>query len=82
MHGLIAMTDQLWMTVGILVVEIALFLACLVQVRKPIDPLKPRMLPYNIIMIFLTVAIFATVAHIISLLTGHQLAPRRGKGMR
>lgn len=76
------MTDQLWYTCAFLAVEIGLFLACLIQVRKPIDPLKPRMLPYNIIMIFLTVAIFATIAHIISLLTGHQLMPRRGKGMR
>ncbi|MGE3477267.1 MAG: hypothetical protein AB7H70_15800 [Rhodospirillaceae bacterium] len=76
------MTEQLWITAAFLIVEIALFLVCLIQVRKPIDPLKPRMLPYNIIMIFLTVAIFATTAHIISLVTGHQLAPRRGKGMR
>ncbi|MGE3335106.1 MAG: hypothetical protein AB7I36_15790 [Rhodospirillaceae bacterium] len=76
------MSNDLWLTVAALAAEIVLFLFCLVQVRKPIDPLKPRLLPYNVIMIFLTVAIFATIAHIVSLLTGHQLAPRRGKGMR
>jgi hypothetical protein len=76
------MSDQLLITIAVLAAEVVLFLVCLVQVRKPIDPLKPRLLPYNIIMILLTVAIFATIAHIVSLLTGHQLAPRRSKGMR
>lgn len=76
------MTTQLAITLVILAAEIGLFLFCLVRVRQPVDPLRPRLLPYNVIMIFLTVAIFATLAHIISLVTGHQLAPRRGKGMR
>ena len=76
------MTTQLAITLLILAAEVALFLVCLVRVRKPVDPLRPRLIPYNVVMIFLTVAIFATLAHVISLLTGHQLEPRRGKGMR
>lgn len=76
------MNDQLMLTLLVLAVEIGLFLVCLVRARRPIDPLRPRLLPYNVIMIFLAVAIFATLAHVISLLTGHQLMPRRGKGIR
>jgi hypothetical protein len=76
------MSSQLLTTLLFLGVEVALFVVCLMQARKPVDPLRPRLLPYNVIMILLAVAIFATLAHVISLLTGQQLAPRRGKGMR
>ncbi len=76
------MNDQLLLTLLVLALEVGLFLVCVVRARRPIDPLRPRLLPYNVIMIFLAVAIFATLAHVISLLTGHQLMPRRGKGMR
>lgn len=69
-------------TLAVLAVELALFLVCLYRARQPVDPLRPRLLPYNLIMIFLAVAIFATLAHIVSLYTGQQLMPRRGKGMR
>lgn len=76
------MTSQLTITLLVLAVEVALFLVCFLQVRRPVDPLRPRMLPYNVIMILLAVAIFATLAHVVSLLSGQQLMPRRGKGMR
>ncbi|MGE4065105.1 MAG: hypothetical protein AB7E79_17200 [Rhodospirillaceae bacterium] len=75
-------SDSLAITILLLLAEIAIFVFCLFRVRKPVDPLRPRIVPYNLIMIFLAVAIFATLAHAISLVTGHQLTPRRGKGMR
>ena len=76
------MTSSLTITLIILAAEVALFILCLIRVRRPVDPLRPRLIPYNVIMILLTVAIFATLAHVISLMTGNQLMPRRGKGMR
>lgn len=76
------MSDQLMLTLLVLAAEVVLFAVCTIRARRPIDPLRPRMVPYNAVMIILAVAIMATVAHIISLLTGHQLMPRRGKGMR
>lgn len=76
------MTNSMMITLLVLAAEIGLFIFCIIRTRRPIDPLKPRMIPYNLILIFLTVAIFATLAHIISLLTGHQLMPRQKKGMR
>lgn len=76
------MTQQMIITIAVLAAEVALFVVCLMRVRKPVDPLRPRLLPYNLIMILLAVAIMATIAHIISLSTGQQLMPRRGKGMR
>ncbi len=76
------MSHELIITLLVLAAEVTLFALCIVGARRPIDPLKPRLIPYNIIMIFLAIAIFATAAHVISLLTGQQLAPRRPKGMR
>jgi hypothetical protein len=76
------MFDSLTLTLLVLAGEGAVFLLCLYRVRQPIDPLRPRLVPYNIIMILLAVAMMATAAHVISLLSGHQLMPRRSKGMR
>jgi len=73
---------SLQITIAVLVVEIALFGLCVRAARRPIDPLRPRLIPYNVIMLALFVAILATTAHVISLMTGNQLMPRRGKGMR
>ena len=73
---------SLQITISALVVEITLFVLCVLAARRPIDALRPRMIPYNFIMIALFVAMLATTAHIISLMTGNQLMPRRGKGMR
>ncbi len=76
------MTDSLIITLLVLAAEIALFLFCLYRVRQPIDPLRPRLVSYNAIMVFLAVAIMATLAHIISLVSGHQLMPRQRRGIR
>lgn len=77
-----AVIIDLIVTGTILLVEIALVLFCYIQTKKPVDPLKPRLIPYPLLMIVLVAAILATVAHIVSLLTGQQVQPRRPKGMR
>ncbi len=76
------MTDGFIITLLVLAAEIALFAFCLHRARQPIDPLRPRLVSYNAIMVFLAVAIMATLAHIISLVSGHQLMPRQRRGMR
>ena len=71
-------------TLLLLVAEVVVLYICRRQLRKPIDPLKPRMVPYGAIMIFVTLGIFVTIAHSISLVTGEQVKPRnkmfRGMG--
>jgi heme/copper-type cytochrome/quinol oxidase subunit 2 len=69
-------------TVIVLLVELALFAFCYFQSKKPVDPLKPRIIPYALIMVVLAAAILATLAHIVSVVTGQQVEPRRPKGMR
>lgn len=80
------MTDavkiELAITVAILLVEIVLIAICYIQTLKPADPLKPRLLPYGFLMIVLIAVLLATLAHIVSLVTGQQVQPRRPKGMR
>ncbi len=75
-------STQLIVTVIILLVEFALFGICYVQSKKPADPLKPRLIPYALIMVILSAVILATLAHIVSVVTGEQVQPRRPKGMR
>ncbi|MBD24607.1 MAG: hypothetical protein CMG46_06335 [Candidatus Marinimicrobia bacterium] len=75
-------STQLIITVAALLAEIALFAFCYFQSKKPADPLKPRMIPYALIMVILSAVILATLAHIVSLVTGSQVQPRRPKGMR
>lgn len=67
---------SLVITLVLLVAEIALIIFCRLQLKKPVDPLKPRLVPYGAIMMFTTLAIFVTIAHSISLVTGEQLKPR------
>jgi ABC-type transport system involved in multi-copper enzyme maturation permease subunit len=69
-------------TLAILVAEIGLLLFCFFQSRKPPIPGKVRVFPYTLAIIVLTLLVFLTVAHLISLLTGTQLQPKRPKGMR
>ena len=75
-------STELIITVAVLLAEIALFAFCYFQSKKPADPLKPRMIPYALIMVILSAVILATLAHIVSLVTGSQVQPRRPKGMR
>ena len=72
---------ELTITFLALVIELALFLFCRAQLRRPVDVTRPRLIPYNAVMIVVGLAALATLAHLISLLTGHQIAPRRPRGM-
>ncbi len=63
-------------TLLLLVAQIVILYFCRVQLKKPADPLKPRMLPYGVIMLFAMLGIFVTLAHSISIVTGEQVKPR------
>ena len=76
------MPTELIISVILLVCEVALLAFFLIQSRRPTIPGKVRVFPYGPAIIFTTVAILLTCAHIISLLTGTQLQPKRPKGMR
>lgn len=68
-------------TIGLLVVELVLLGICIWQDRKPADPMKPRLLPYRLMMLVLVVIGLATAAHIVALLTGNPVMPRRKMGI-
>jgi hypothetical protein len=75
-------TTELALSIGALVAELALLAYFWVQSRKPPDPARIRVFPYNVAIIVVTLLIFLTLAHIVSLVTGTQVQPRRPKGMR
>ena len=68
-------------TIGLFVVELLLLGICIWQERKPVDLLKPRLLPYRLFMLILVVMSLATAAHIVALVTGNPVMPRRKMGM-
>jgi hypothetical protein len=67
-------------TIGALAVQLVLLAICFWQDRKPVNPAKPRMLPYRLFMLVLLVSSLATLAHLIALLTGNPIEPRRRRG--
>ncbi len=72
---------SLTITIGLLVGQLAFLLFCLVQARKPIDPLKPKLLPYRLLILVLVVTSLATIAHLMAVVTGTPVVPRRKMGM-
>ena len=72
---------ELAITVAFMVVEVGLFALCYYRAKQPPDPLNPRILNYGLVMIFLALIFFATLAHAVSILTGTQVKPRRRRGM-
>jgi hypothetical protein len=70
------MDDELLVTLGALVLEFAFFFWCYIKAKQPINPLRPRLFPYALAMIFLGLAIFVTTAHSISVATGHRIEGR------
>jgi hypothetical protein len=75
------MNSELLITIGVLVVELLILGLCYIRAKQPPNPLKPRILPYGLIMIFLGLAVFVTTAHVISVTTGHRLeAKNKMKG--
>ncbi|MDX2223111.1 MAG: hypothetical protein SFV21_10200 [Rhodospirillaceae bacterium] len=75
------MSPEMMISLGLLVLEAGLIALCILDQRKPPDPLKPRLLPTKWILPILVVAFLATLAHVLTLLTGQQVQPRRMKGM-
>ena len=77
------MTNQieLGITIGILLIELALFAFCYHQAKQPPNPAKPRLINYGLIMLLLTLLFLATLAHVVSLVTGKQVEPRRRRGL-
>jgi hypothetical protein len=76
------MNSGLIITLAVLAAEIGLLLLCRRQLKRPVNPMKPKLLPYGALMIFLALGIFVTLAHTISLVTGVTLAPKTSKMMR
>lgn len=68
-------------TIGVLVAQLLLLGLCFWQDRKPVNPAKPRLLPYRLVGLLLIVTCLATLAHLIALVTGSPVAPRRRMGM-
>ncbi len=69
------------LTLALLAGEVVLFGLCYWQERKPVNPSKPRLLPYRLIMLGLVVIFLATLAHAVALATGTPVQPRRKMGM-
>ena len=70
------MNVELLITIGVLLIEIAVFVLCTVLSGRPPDPNRPRLFPYALTMIMLALAIFVTVAHTMSVVTGHRIEGR------
>jgi hypothetical protein len=72
---------ELAITISILVLEIGLFALCYYRAKQPPDPLNPRILNYGLLMVLMALIFLATLAHVITLLTGTQVQPRRRRGL-
>jgi hypothetical protein len=70
------MNQELIITLAVLLFEIVLFGICYLRAKQPPNPAKPRLLPYGLIMMFLFLAGFVTVAHTIGVITGHRIEAR------
>lgn len=78
------MLDSIWVTAGFLAADIIAIFLLLRHLRRPVDARRISMIPrsmLNLAILILIVTAFAIAAHIVSLLTGEQLKPRRPKGM-
>jgi len=75
-------SSDLALSAGLLVVELVLFAIFFIRSKHPPTPGQVRVFPYAAALIILVVVIFVTSAHVISLITGTPLQPRRMKGMR
>lgn len=76
------MSTSLIITLTVLALEFAALAFCIIKSRKPAVPGEVRVFPYTFVIILLVIAIFVTLAHTYSLITGVQLQPRKPKGMR
>lgn len=72
---------ELIITIAILIAEIGLIALCYYKAKQPPDPANPRIINYGLVIILLSLAALATLAHVISLVTGTQVKPRRRRGL-
>jgi hypothetical protein len=70
------MNTELLVTLGVLAFEGYLMRLFYVRAKRPVDPRRPRILPYGALLLFLGLAAIVTSAHVISVVTGHQLEAR------
>ena len=71
-----AARTELYITLGVFAIEIALLALCRFRLKQPVNPARPRLVPYGAIMIFLSLGLMFTAAHTVSLVTGKQLLPK------
>ena len=75
---------ELIITLALLVVEVAIIAYCSYRLRQPVNPARPRIFPYNGVIMFLALGVILTAAHTYSVYTGHRLEARnkmnRGMG--
>lgn len=64
------LSTDLLVTLGALVLEIVVIMVCRRKSMQPADPARPRLLPYNTIMIFVAVGVLMTLAHLVAVVTG------------
>jgi hypothetical protein len=67
---------ELIITLALLVVEVAIIAYCSYRLRQPVNPAKPRIFPYNGVIMFLALGVILTAAHTYSVYTGHRLEAR------
>lgn len=78
------MLDSLPFSIGLLIADIALIWLLLRYTNRPIDPKRIPLVPRSVVMLgilLLLVGGLVIGAHIVSLVTGHQLQARRRRGM-
>jgi hypothetical protein len=72
---------ELAITIVIMLAEIGAIAYCYYKAKQPPDPLKLRFINYTLVIIVLALLFIATLAHVITLVTGSQVKPRRRRGM-
>jgi hypothetical protein len=75
------MQIELIITSAFLLIELVIIYFFYYKAKQPPDPAKPRMFNYGLLIIFGSLLFIATLAHIVTLVTGKKVKPRRKRGM-
>jgi hypothetical protein len=70
---------SLSLTLTILVLTLGMFAFAVWRARQPAQPLKVRMVNYNVVQIICIVVVLLMASHLVTLLTGHAMPPRGGR---
>jgi hypothetical protein len=76
------MEMNLPVTLGLLAVTFGLFGYSNYRARQPAQPLKVRMVNYNLVMIFSIIVSLLLLSHVVTLTTGYSIEGRVGRIMR